>query len=164
MQYTLPETRAKDEDALLHDSLEPLVHGLGMSLLELSVSRRKGRGSNPGRVQVRVFIYKDENVGIDDCSRVHGAIIPRLHLAFPGQDIYLEVSSPGIDRLIKDGREFRHYTGREVKCYRTDISDWTNGILLTSDEEKIVLKSGAGEVILPYEIIAKARLGIGRVL
>ncbi|MCL2130809.1 MAG: ribosome assembly cofactor RimP [Treponema sp.] len=162
MFYTLPETRAKDEDANLYNLLEKLVHGLGMSLLEMSVCRRKGRGSNPGSVQVRVFIYKDGNVGIDDCSRVHGAIVPRLELDFPGKDIYLEVSSPGIDRLIRDGREFRHYTGKEVKCYRTDISGWTNGILLASDEEKIVVKSDAGEVILPYEIIAKARLGMGR--
>ena len=84
--------------------------------------------------------------------------MPRLELAYPGQDIHLEVSSTGIDRLIKDGREFANYIGREVRCYRTDISDWTAGILLAVDEEKIILKREGGETALPYEIIAKARL------
>ncbi len=84
--------------------------------------------------------------------------MPRLDLAFPEQDIYLEVSSPGINRLIKDGAEFACYINRGVRCYRTDISDWTAGILESASEKGIVLKTKDGDVNLDFEIIAKAKL------
>jgi ribosome maturation factor RimP len=136
----------------LFDSLDPVVRGLGMALVELSLSRHKGS------VQVRVVAYKKGNMGVDDCSRLHRALLPRLELAFPGQDLYVEVSSPGIERLIKDGAEFAHYTGRGIRCFRTDISDWSSGILQSSDERGLVLKGKTGTISLDYGIIAKAKL------
>jgi ribosome maturation factor RimP len=81
-----------------------------------------------------------------------------LELAFPGQDVSLEVSSPGIDRIIKDGSEFACYIGRGVGCYRTDISDWSGGILVSADPTQVILKNKDGEMRLTYEIIAKAKL------
>jgi ribosome maturation factor RimP len=123
-----------------------------MSLVELNLSRHKGS------IQVRVVAYKRGNMGVDDCSRLHHALLPRLELAFPGQDLYVEVSSPGIDRMIKDGSEFAHYIGRGVRCFRTDISDWSSGILQSSDEKGLVLNEKTGAVTLDYGIIAKAKL------
>ncbi|MCL2007814.1 MAG: ribosome assembly cofactor RimP [Treponema sp.] len=143
----------KDPFGHLLTSLGPLVQSLGMSLIELNVFHSRGR-----QVQVKAVIYKAGVIGIDDCSKVSRSIMPRLELDFQGKDLHLEVSSTGIDRLIKEGREFHHYIGKEIRCFRTDISDWTTGILLSTDEEKIVLKGGAEEIALPYEIIAKARL------
>jgi len=158
MRYTERERNTQDPDGQLFFSLEPLIRGLGMSLIELNVFRMKARGGRSGGAQVRAVVYREGVTGVEDCTKVHRAILPRLELAFPGQDIYLEVSSPGIDRLIKDGSEFVHYMGKRINCYRTDISDWTAGILLAADEKKIVLEGNGGEISLPYEIIAKARL------
>jgi ribosome maturation factor RimP len=136
----------------LYDSLIPVVRGLGLDLVELTVSRHRGA------VQVRAVVYKPGPLGVDDCSRAHRALLPRLELAFPGQDLYVEVSSPGIDRLIKDGAEFAFYRGRGVRCYRTDISDWSAGILESADEQGIVLRGKEGAAHIGYEIIAKAKL------
>ncbi|MDR0655283.1 MAG: ribosome assembly cofactor RimP [Treponema sp.] len=159
-------SRGKDDTSLL-ESIGPVVEGLGLDLIEVTVSRHRGS------VQIRVVVYrgagispssparfeeKPHPIGINDCSRVHHAVLPRLELAFPGQELYLEVSSPGIDRLIKDGSEFAHYGGRGIRCYRTDISDWSSGILLSSDEEGIVLWNREGELSIPYSLIAKAKL------
>ena len=158
MRYTPRKNDIRDPDGLLFDSLEPVIRGLKMSLIELNVFHGKAKAGNPRTVQVKATVYKQGVTGLEDCSRAHRGIMPRLELAFPGQDVYLEVSSPGIDRLIKDGSEFVHYTGQGIRCYRTDISDWSEGILLEADEEKIKLKGDGGELILKYEIIAKARL------
>ena len=155
MQYTQSKALNRDLDEPLHGALEQLIREMGMSLIELDVFHRKGRDSG---VQVRAVILAKEKTSLEECSRVHHAIFPRLELAFPGKDIGLEVSSPGIDRLIKEGREFSHYLGRGVRCYRTDISDWTTGTLIASDDEKIVLDTENGELALSYEEIAKARL------
>jgi ribosome maturation factor RimP len=149
---------SRKPDDILFFSLEQVIRGMGMSLVELNVYHGKARGVNAPSVQVRVIVYRDGVTGVEDCSRVHRGVLPRLELAFPGQDIYLEVSSPGIDRNIKDGSEFLHYIGRGVKCYRTDISDWTAGVLTSVDEKKIVLRFAGGETELSYDIIAKARL------
>jgi ribosome maturation factor RimP len=126
---------------------------LSLDLVELTVSRHRGA------VHIRAVVYKKEGpLGLEDCSRAHYALLPRLELAFPGQDLSMEVSSPGIDRLIRDGAEFAFYTGRGVKCYRTDISDWTAGILESAGEAGIVLRGKEGVMDIAYEVIAKAKL------
>ena len=160
MQYSVRKPDAREIDGAVFQSLEPVIRGMGMSLIELSVFRQKAKGKKSGApgVQVRAVVYKDGVTGIEDCSRVHRSIMPRLELAFADHEIYLEVSSPGIDRLIKDGSEFAHYIGREVRCYRTDISDWTAGVLRSADDTQIVLQGENEEMILPFELIAKARL------
>jgi len=156
MLYTPRQKDSKDPDTQLFFSLEPLISGIGMALIELNVFRMKGRGM---RVQVRAIVYRADVTGVEDCTNVHRLIMPRLELAFPGHDIYLEVTSPGIDRVLKDGREFVHYIGREVNCYRPEISDWTAGVLTAADDKGIKLLHENEEITLPYEAIAKARLG-----
>jgi ribosome maturation factor RimP len=105
-----------------------------------------------------MVVYKKGILGVDDCSRAHHALLPRLELAFPDQDLYVEVSSPGIDRIIKDGAELVYYVGRGIKCYRTDISDWSAGILQAADETGLILNTNKGMMQLTYEVIAKAKL------
>jgi len=151
MRYTAKEA-GSCETIALQESLETILDGLGLKLIEFTVSRHKGS------TQIRAVIYNGTSVGVDDCSRAHHAIMPRLELAFGGGDIYLEVSSPGIDRLIKDVAEFAHYIGRGIRCYRTDISDWSAGILESADDKGIVLKGKEGSIQMGYEVIAKAKL------
>jgi len=154
--------KSKDEPAetaALRESLETVLKGLGFGLVELTVSRHRGS------VQVRVVICTRASAGTGDCAKAHRAIMPRLELAFAEKepagvpDIYLEVSSPGIERLIKDGAEFSHYTGKTVRCYRTDITEWTAGLLQSADEEGIILRTKNGAEKLTFDIIAKAKLG-----
>jgi ribosome maturation factor RimP len=160
MRYTSGKAGAADETGLLHKVLEPVTRGLGMSLVELTLSRHRGS------VRIRAVVcktmgngaVKDFDVGVDDCSRAHHAMLPLLESAFPGQDLYVELSSPGIDRIIREGSEFVHYIGRGVRCYRTDSSDWTGGILRSADEKGVVLKGKDGMTEIAYERIAKAKL------
>jgi len=134
------------------DPIETVVTGLGMCIVEIAVSRHHGS------VQARIVVYKKEGIGVNDCSKVHRSIQARFELAFPGQDIYLEVASPGVDRNIKDASEFPVFIGRGVTCYRTDISDWTSGIIADADENRVILRARADLVELPYGNIAKAKL------
>jgi ribosome maturation factor RimP len=123
-----------------------------MALVDFAVFRQKGRA------QVQAVVYKPGYVSLEDCSRVHHALIPRLEEAFPGQALHVEVSSPGINRTLKDAAEFRHYIGRGIRCFRTDISDWAGGVLESADETGLVLTGKNGAIPLGYDIIAKAKL------
>ncbi|MDR1216700.1 MAG: ribosome assembly cofactor RimP [Treponema sp.] len=138
----------------LFDSLEEVVNGFGMSLIDLVVSKHKMS------VQIRATIDKKGIVSIDDCSRVHRAIIPRLDLFF-SNDYSVEVSSPGINRNIKNGAELIHYLGRGIRCYRSDVSDWIVGILLAVDKEGVVIAKRDASVEperISFDVIAKAKL------
>lgn len=139
-------------DDALFDSLEAVVRGLGLSLVEFTVTRHRGS------VHIQAVVYKRGIVGVSDCSKAHHAILPRLELAFPDQELYVEVASPGIDRTIKDASEFPTYVGRGVRCYRHDTSDWTAGVVEDADEHRVILRGAAGLVELPYGIVAKAKL------
>jgi ribosome maturation factor RimP len=139
-------------DEPIFASVEAVVDGLGMSVLEMTLSRHRGS------VQTKVVVYKKDGVGVADCSRVHRAIAPRLELGFPDQEISVEVASPGIDRLIKDASEFGVFIGRGVRCYRTDISDWTGGVIVDANAERIVLRAAMGLTEIPLGVIAKAKL------
>jgi ribosome maturation factor RimP len=152
MRYTPPQPDLEYQLRPVFDALEPIARGLKLSLVEIVVSRHKGS------TQIRIVVYKNGDVGIADCSAFHRAALPRLELAFPGENMYIEVSSPGIDRLIKDGSEFRHYNGHRVRCYRTDTSAWSSGVLVSSDETGITLEEKGERFTLSYEVIAKARL------
>jgi ribosome maturation factor RimP len=150
--------RLDEQFEALKGSLELLVRGLGMELIELCIFRSKGSGVRVGAVQVRAVVYKPGSLGTDDCSRVHRAIVPRLDLAFPENELSVEVSTPGITRQVKDGVELAHYRGRGVRLWRTDVSDWSAGLLEEVDEQGITIKGEGGSMRLDYAIIAKARL------
>jgi ribosome maturation factor RimP len=152
-----------DPNKELLQVLEPIINDLKMSLIEMSVYRGKAKGKESCSMQIRVVVFAAGKcsgiTSIDDCSRVHRRIMSELELIFPGQNIGLEVSSPGINRIIKNSTELIHYIGREIKCYRTDISGWTAGILISADKEKIVLNINDEEITLPISTIGKAKLG-----
>jgi ribosome maturation factor RimP len=113
-------------------------------------------------VEVRVVVDRKDgrSVSISDCNAVHRAVTPRLELAYTGLDVYIEVSSPGLERQIKDGIEFEHYIGRQVRVYRRDKSDWERGVLVSSDETGVTLNGKGGLLTIEYETIAKAKLDL----
>ena len=163
MRYSAQADKPVDEPAAaLRESLEAVVRGLGLALIELDVFRTKARKGSPqaapSGVQIRAIVYKPGSLGTDDCSRVHRAIAPHLEQAFPGSEFSVEVSTPGINRVVKDGVELAHYRGRGVRLWRTDISDWSAGLLEEADEHGITIKGREGMLRLDYAAIAKAKL------
>jgi ribosome maturation factor RimP len=131
---------------------EPLVSGLGYILVELVVFRRQADW------QIKIVITSKENVGIADCSKVHRAIMPRLEALLNTQDMYVEVASPGLDRVLKNATEFSVFTGKQVKVWNTDISDWMQGTIVSADTVSVRLRAETGETDIPYTKIAKAKL------
>lgn len=151
------QARGGEEAAALRQSLQALLQKMEMALVEFSVFRGKPRKGSAGSVQIKIVVCK-QTMGTDDCSRAHRAITPLLEAAFPEQDLSVEVSSPGINRQIKDGVEFACYLGRGIRCWRTDITDWSAGILEAADKDGITINGREGTMRLSYEIIAKAKL------
>lgn len=147
----------------------PLVTGLGYVLVDLKVVPQNGS------IKVTAVITKPAGdsgaVGVNDCARVHRALLPRLEAVLDSQDIYMEVASPGMERLIKNPAEFALFVGRYVRVWDSQITDWVAGKIISSDDQSITLElvgegvteeaaqMQAGQVsTIPYQRISKAKL------
>jgi len=131
---------------------EPLISGLGYSIVELNVFRKQSSW------QIKLVITGPAGVGIADCSKVHKSLLPRLEAVLATEDMYVEVASPGLDRIFKNAAEFSVFNGKQVKVWNTDISDWIQGKIVSSDSSSVRLETDKGEIDIPYIKIAKAKL------
>lgn len=147
----------------------PLVTGLGYVLVDLKVVPQNGS------IKVTAVITKPAGdsgaVGVNDCARVHRALLPRLEAVLDSQDIYMEVASPGMERLIKNPAEFALFIGRYVRVWDSQITDWVAGKIIASDTRSITMELvGAVDAeqaeqvqavqvqTIPYQRISKAKL------
>jgi ribosome maturation factor RimP len=97
----------------MNETLETLVASeikpLGLELFELKVGGGKGRPV----LDVRVDREDGERVTVDDCAAASRAIESRLDADdFAGRNYVLEVSSPGVERPLRNARDWRKYIGR----------------------------------------------------
>jgi ribosome maturation factor RimP len=91
----------------LYGLLERSVTGLGYEMVDLEVSNR-------GKL-LRLFIDKPEGVNIDDCVLVSNQIGNLLAVENDIDYDRLEVSSPGLDRLLKKDADFIRFIGERAK-------------------------------------------------
>lgn len=92
------------------DLVQPILEPEQLDLVEVVV---KGR---PGSQLLKIFVDSAEGVNLDACTKVSKFISEQLDSAelFP-QKYTLEVSSPGINRPLKNYRDFKRHVNREVE-------------------------------------------------
>ncbi|MDX1519479.1 MAG: ribosome maturation factor RimP [Gammaproteobacteria bacterium] len=93
--------------------LEPVITGLGYELWGIELSGSPGSGTT-----LRVYIDKpgDAGVDVDDCQKVSQQIVGVLDVEDPIKGHYvLEVSSPGMDRMLFREHQFRNYVGEIIR-------------------------------------------------
>jgi len=94
------------EDRLFAD-FEPLVRDGGVELLDVEML------SENRNTVLRATIYKPEGITLDDCVRAQHILSDRLDETDPIQGSYsLEVSSPGIERVLRRPKEFAIFKGK----------------------------------------------------
>lgn len=111
---------------------------------------------------LRIFIEKDEGISVEDCatvSRQIGAVLDVENI-IPVAYI-LEVSSPGMDRVLFTADQYQEYIGELIKIRtRSPIEERRNfkGSLIKADENTVVIKVDNTEFEIPFESIDRARL------
>jgi len=135
---------------------EPLLGQLGYELVELEFV--------PGRThaQVRLFIDRPEGVGLEDCERVSQEVSAAFDVADPVPTAYtLEVSSPGLDRVLRKPAHFERFVGQRVWVELVAPRDGRRrytGTLRAADAVGVQLEVDGQAVALPYGDIGRARL------
>ena len=112
------------------------MEALGITLVHIS---KIDRGFSVG-VHITIMA-KDREVDVDDCSKVYKLVYPRMEMQLGERDLELEVSTPGLQRTIKDVYEFTLFEGRRVRLYDAKQSNWISGLITSSDTSSVTLSA-----------------------
>jgi ribosome maturation factor RimP len=137
---------------------DPILSSEGMDLVEIQY-RREANGW-----VVRLTIDKEGGVTLDDCSRVNQEVGRILDVEdFIPTRYHLEISSPGLDRALKNEKDFLKYRNRLIKVKTLDPIDKRRqfkGRLLGLVENHIQMEIDGGIIRIPLSNVSKANLEI----
>ncbi len=130
----------------------------GMELVEVEYRRE------PVGWVLRLTIDKEGGVTLDDCTRISqemGRSLDIEDLIF--NPYHLEISSPGLDRPLKNERDFIRFSDRRIRVKTIDPigkQKSFKGKLLTCVEGRIEMETDGGIVEIPLSNIARANLEV----
>lgn len=107
---------------------------------------------------LRIYLYKDKGISINDCEKVHRDIDESIDLLDIKDSYFLEVSSLGYDKNLRTKREFELFMGTRVTINlytKIEKSKCHEGILLKRDDNQTVLEVQGTELTFENENIAK---------
>lgn len=111
---------------------------------------------------LRVFLDKEGGIDLDDCQMVSEQLSQVLDEKDPIKENYLlEVSSPGLDRVLKKDKDFVRYHGRDVDIQLfkpIDGKKQYTGVLQGFSEEAITIQVQEETISIERTAIAQIRL------
>ncbi|MBT4571090.1 MAG: ribosome maturation factor RimP [Nitrosomonadales bacterium] len=137
----------------LETLIEKLVAQLGYELVDFETI-------NGGQL-LRIYIDKDGLVNIEDCTTVSNHVNNVLSVETDFDYERLEVSSPGLDRVIKKLKDFDRFKGQQAKIktrFAIDNRKNFKGTLSGIKGEMIMIKTEDELLEIDFENIDKARL------
>lgn len=124
--------------------LESTINNLGYELYDVEYAK-EGKD-----YFLRIFIDKENGIDLNDCERVNDAINDLLDEAdYIKEQYFLEVSSPGIERILKKDKHLEANIGCliEVKMFKAiEKQKVIQGILKEFSKETLVIETDDKEI------------------
>jgi ribosome maturation factor RimP len=136
----------------LLELLDRTLPGLGYGLVDVE-------RSNHGKL-LRVYIDKPNGISVDDCALVSNHLTRLFQVEGIDFD-RLEVSSPGLDRPLRQLKDFQRFEGEKASVrMNMALNGQRNfvGILRGADSESLKIEIDGTLVSLDMADIRKARL------
>ena len=137
--------------------IEPSLAAMGYHLVRVAMTG--GRGAT---LQVMAERLDDLAMTVDDCAQLSHSVSALLDIHDPIVGSYtLEISSPGIDRPLVRREDYDRFIGLEAKIeLATSVEGRKRfrGRLLGTIEGTIRILTDAGEIGLPLDAVARAKL------
>jgi len=115
-----------------------------------------------GRSRVRIFIDALDGVNLEDCKKVSQQLSAVLDVEDPIPGSYtLEVSSPGLDRLLRDLDDLRAVIGKKVYLETAELVGNRRrfpGTLTRVEGETIFMLIDGQELQVPAGVVRKVHL------
>ncbi len=136
--------------------IKPSIEKIGYDLYDVEYAKE---GKN---YFLRVFIDKTEGIDLEDCEKVSNEINELLDEAdYIKEQYFLEVSSPGIERVLKKERHLEQNIGKEVhiKLFKKDENGKKEyqGILEEFNQEKITIEIETDKIEIERKNIAQIK-------
>jgi len=124
--------------------IKPNVEKIGYELFDVLYLKE---GKN---YILRVVIDNENGISLEDCEKVNNEITDLLDEAdYIKEQYFLEVSSPGIERLLRKDWQLNRYIGEkvEVKLFKKDENGFKEylGVLKEVDKEYLVIEQESSE-------------------
>ena len=146
-------------DAAVRDQLASIVESEGLEFVAAEVV-----GSGPHTI-LRLVIDSPQGVNLDHCAAVSRQASALLDVEDPVSHRYtLEVSSPGLDRKLYSGDDYRRFAGQRVKvrmqpAYRQHRV--VIGELLGFENSSVRLRCDSQETVeLPLDQVLETRIEV----
>ncbi|HAS74110.1 MAG TPA: ribosome maturation factor RimP [Clostridiales bacterium UBA8960] len=142
---------------VVEDILTPYVKTLDMEIVDIEFVKE-----GPYRY-LRVTIDKDEPVTLDDCQLVSQFLNAKLDAMDPIEEQYfLEVSSPGVERVLKKDKEFEKYVGHVVQLKLFQAYEGQKAIMGTLvgliDDHIVIENDQLGRIEIPKSKVSLTKL------
>lgn len=134
----------------------PLAAAEGMEIVDIELRREGGRAGQ----MLRLYLDKEGGLNLDDLARVSRQLSDLLdtHTAVDGP-YTLEVSSPGINRLLRTLEHFVRFVGKRIRVRTREMIEGRRsflGLLKEVRDGGIVLFQEGVEFHIPLSVIEKA--------
>ena len=128
---------AKIEERV-EELIKEKIENIGYSLYDVEYAKE---GPN---YYLRIFIDSEKGIDLNDCEKVSNEINEKLDEAdYIKEQYFLEVSSPGVERILRKDRHLEQNIGKEVevKLFKKDENGSKNyqGKLESFDEETVTI-------------------------
>jgi ribosome maturation factor RimP len=158
----------------MRDAATRVVRSQGLEVFDVQFRRESGGWvlrviiDRPTRVdeQGRVIVEQPEqSIGVAECEQVSHDLSALLDVEDPVDQAYtLEVSSPGLDRPLRDRTDYERFAGRIAKIVVREAVDGQmhfEGRLRGVEDEALVMESGRTKVTrIPLANISRGRLAV----
>ena len=136
------------------------VERLGYDLVEL----RLGGTARSPLLDLRIDRLDGARITVDECAQVSRAIEPQLDASgLVGENYVLEVSSPGVERPLRNAADWRRFAGKTAKVLAPSLGGRLEvevvGVDDSSGEPVAVMREARGtEHRVPLTEVREARL------
>jgi len=112
---------------------------------------------------LRIYIDKQDGINLEDCEKVNNEITEELdNVDYIKEQYFLEVSSPGIERVIRKDWQLNKYINKEIniKLFKKDDQNKKEyqGLLQKFDDNSITIKDEENEVVIERKNISLIKL------
>ena len=131
----------------VEEKLRPIIESIGYKLYDVEYAKEAKN------YFLRIFIDKENgSIDIDDCEKVNNAITDILDEAdYIKEQYFLEVSSPGIERIIRKDSHLEENIGNnvEVKVFKpiNNIKQFS-GILKSFNKDDIIIELDSEDIAI----------------
>ncbi len=149
---------ASKYEKIIEDIVKPIIEDKGYEYVGTEIK------TVGGSKELIIYADKEGGIGLDDCETISRLIEPAIDEKDPIEDAYyLCVSSPGLDRALKEPADFERYAGKsvDIKLYasKEGKKEFT-GLLKTSNETGFTAEINGSEQAFLYKETAAVKLHV----